>query len=230
MRTGLYGRLRQISYTPPPPVVAPGQVTGLAAGAPGETSVPLSWAQPAGTAPLTYRLEFKRTADAAWSVAAAANTSLSYTVTGLLAGTAYQFRVRAENAVGVGSYSNVVSATTDQATSTAALVASNPSYWTLGSPAPTATKTGQVVSLSGRFNGTNVSGSGLQQTVGQVPTGYRPLIDVEGQFATFYSNAGANLGRVTVAIQNNGVIRLTSFAPASSGYILFDAAMTYNAS
>ncbi|YCH23173.1 fibronectin type III domain-containing protein [Pseudomonas sp. D1-3] len=74
--------------------------------------MPLSWAQPAGTAPLTYRVEYKRTADAAWSVAAAANTSLSYMVTGLLAGTAYQFRVRAENSAGAGAYSGVVSANT----------------------------------------------------------------------------------------------------------------------
>lgn len=124
----------------------------------------------------------------------------------------------------------VVAGYPGRSTSAAPLVASNPSYWQAGSPAPTANKTGSVVSLSGRFSGTNVSGSGLQQTVGQVPIGYRPTIDVEGQFATFYSNAGANLGRVTVAIQNNGVIRLTSFAPASSGYILFDPAMTYSAS
>lgn len=109
MRSGLYGLVRQISYTPP---VAPGQVTGLAAGPADSSSVPLTWqAATLGTPTISYRIEYKRAADSSW-VFDTTQTGTSRIVTGLLASTAYQFRVRAENAVGEGAYSAIVSATT----------------------------------------------------------------------------------------------------------------------
>lgn len=111
MRSGLYCRLRQISYTADPIAVAPGQVTGLVADTAAETSVPLSWAQPSGTTPMTYRVEYKRAADSVWTLDVT-QASTTRTVTGLQAGTAYQFRVRAENAAGAGPYSTSVNAET----------------------------------------------------------------------------------------------------------------------
>lgn len=112
MRSGLYGRVRQISYVQP---VAPGQVTGLAAGTPTATSVPLTWpAVTVGTPPISYRIEYKRAADSTWSLDTT-QAGISRTVTGLQAGTAYQFRVRAENAAGAGDYSAIVSASTPAA-------------------------------------------------------------------------------------------------------------------
>ncbi len=115
MRTGLYGRIGQISYTPPPAVVAPGQVTGLAAGTADTSSVPLNWqADTLGTPPISYRIEFKRSADATWSLDTT-QAGTSRTVSGLQAGTAYQFRVRAENTAGAGAYSAVASASTTAA-------------------------------------------------------------------------------------------------------------------
>jgi len=235
MRSGLYGRLRQINYTPPPPVVAPGQVTGLAAGTAGETSVPLSWAQPAGTAPFTYRVEFKRTADAAWSVATAANTSLSYAVTGLLAGTAYQFRVRAENSAGAGVYSSTASATTQApAPSTAITIGIQGVYrgfWrgTTGSASPgnlvfgSVTKTLDAAFLQTDYSTPNGLRIGFTTTsTDGPPTNLFEYVDVEGvgrfyaadaqwfSGQNFYTWGGVPLGTWTAAGQ---VRRLTFKLP-----------------
>ena len=112
MRAGLYGRLRQIGFVQAAAPVAPGQVAGLAAGIADSSSVPLTWqADAIGTPPISYRIEYKRAADGTWSLDTT-QTGTSRTVTGLQAGTAYQFRVRAENEAGAGVYSAVLSAST----------------------------------------------------------------------------------------------------------------------
>jgi len=101
--------VRQISYVLP---VAPGQVTGLAAGTPTASSVPLSWSAVAiGTPPLSYRIEYKRVADSSWTLDTV-QSGTTRVVSGLQANTSYQFRLRAENAAGVGAYSDVVTAAT----------------------------------------------------------------------------------------------------------------------
>ena len=98
-----------VSATPPAP---PGQVTGLAAGTTGATSVPLSWTAPAsGGAPGGYTVEY-RTGSGAWTVASTTVPASPYTVTGLVASTAYEFRVTATNSGGSGPASAGVAATT----------------------------------------------------------------------------------------------------------------------
>ena len=88
-----------MSATPPAP---PGQVTGLAAGKPGSTSMPLSWTAPAsGSAPGAYTVEY-RASGGAWTVATTTAPASPYTVTGLVASTAYEFRVTATNSGGSG--------------------------------------------------------------------------------------------------------------------------------
>lgn len=110
MRAGLYGRVRQMSYTPPQP---PGQVQSLSAGTPTGTTVPLTWqAPPSGAAPFTYVVEYKTAAAATWTQYTSGLSDTSITVVPLGNSTTYQFRVKAVNAMGEGSYSAVVSATT----------------------------------------------------------------------------------------------------------------------
>lgn len=98
-----------VSATPPAP---PGQVTGLAAGTPGSTSVPLSWTAPAsGGVPGAYTVEY-RIGSGAWTVATTTAPASPHTVTGLVASTAYEFRVTATNAGGSGPASAGTAATT----------------------------------------------------------------------------------------------------------------------
>ncbi|WP_346011819.1 glycosyl hydrolase family 18 protein [Streptomyces sp. SID3343] len=81
----------------------PGTPTGLAAGAPTSSSVPLSWnAVPGATGYNVYRN----------GVFAQAATGTSATVTGLTASTAYSFQVSATNSAGESPKSATVTATT----------------------------------------------------------------------------------------------------------------------
>lgn len=73
-----------------------------------------------GSGVASYQLEYKRTADSTWTVAAAALTAAQfpYSITGLLSGTAYDTRCRAKDvANNVGAYSTTSSATTTGTTS-----------------------------------------------------------------------------------------------------------------
>lgn len=130
MRSGHYGRVRQISYVLP---VAPGQVTGLAAGTPTSTSVPLSWpAVAVGTPPISYRIEYKRATDSAWTLDTVQSGS-SRAVPGLQPSTSYQFRVRAENSAGAGAFSAVLSVSTAAQQITLSVSAA-PSTYTITPP------------------------------------------------------------------------------------------------
>lgn len=102
------------SIPPPPDPEPPGQVTGLAAGTPTSSTVPLTWNAPAsGGAPTDYVVEYKLSASPTWLVFSdGTSTATSTTVTGLSADSSYDFRVKATNALGDGAYSNTVTATT----------------------------------------------------------------------------------------------------------------------
>ena len=85
--------------------VAPGAPTGLA-GTPGDGQIELSWSAPdftGGAAISGYRIETK-TGNGPWAVTTAntGSTATSATVTGLINGTEYRFRVAAINAAGTG--------------------------------------------------------------------------------------------------------------------------------
>ena len=97
---------------PPPPSTetAPDAPTGLAAVSTGATTVNLFWSDKAYNE-TGYKIE--RSSDGTnWSqIASIGADSTSYTATGLTAGQAYSFRVRAVNATGNSGYSNVAAAT-----------------------------------------------------------------------------------------------------------------------
>lgn len=67
--------------------------------------------------------------------------------------------------------------------------------WTYGSPAPKATRQGNVVTLSGQFIASNISGSGDQQNAGILPVGFRPHPD---KTETFTVMVGSNSTTMTI--------------------------------
>jgi hypothetical protein len=93
-------------------VTLPGQPTGLAAGTPTSSAVPLTWTAPStGGAVATYLIEFKKHTDSSWTTYGTV-TGTSGTVTALVDTTQYDFRVTARNAAGSGTASATASATT----------------------------------------------------------------------------------------------------------------------
>lgn len=77
----------------------------------GDTKVVLTWTEPGngGSAITNYKVWY-RTADTEWTLFGEVST-LTATVTGLTNDTEYEFRVAAENAVGVGDVSDEVVST-----------------------------------------------------------------------------------------------------------------------
>ena len=65
--------------------------------------------------------------------------------------------------------------------------------WSVGSPAPLATRLGTTVTLSGKFIASNVQGSGDQQNAGVLPAGYRP-----GDDLTFPVMVGSTATTLTI--------------------------------
>ena len=87
-------------------VAAPSEPRGLT-GTAGDKTVALKWSAPAtanGSPVTDYVVEYRSVADASWTVFADGTSMLtSATVTGLVNGTAYLFRVRAVNAIGTSA-------------------------------------------------------------------------------------------------------------------------------
>lgn len=91
----------------------PGQVAGLSAGNPTSSAITLTWSAPSsGGVVSSYTVQFRVTDNVTWSTFATGITGTNATVTGLVASTAYQFRVYAVNAGGSGQPSPSTSANT----------------------------------------------------------------------------------------------------------------------
>ena len=92
---------------------SPGQVTGLSAGSPTTSSLVLNWSAPSsGGAVSSYTTQYRVTGATIWLTSATGIVVTSASVTGLAAGTAYDFQVYAVNGGGAGLPSVVASATT----------------------------------------------------------------------------------------------------------------------
>ncbi len=90
-----------------------GQVISLTAGSPTTTSIALNWSAPvSGGTVSNYTIQYRVTGTTAWSTFAVGLTATNASVTGLAAGTAYNFQVYAVNGSGAGPPSAVASATT----------------------------------------------------------------------------------------------------------------------
>ena len=93
----------------------PGKTKNLTSGSATANSVPLSWEAPdsdGGSAITDYKVEYSLDGITWTSVSRAASNATSYTVSSLQPGKAYQFRVTAQNSVGLGTKSDTVTATT----------------------------------------------------------------------------------------------------------------------
>jgi len=96
------GTVLSISVTPPGPPVAATNVVGT----PGVGQVTLSWTAPAsdgGAVVRDYVVQYSGNGGGTWSAGiSTGSTSGAYTVTGLVNGTSYLFRVLAKNTLGTG--------------------------------------------------------------------------------------------------------------------------------
>jgi Fibronectin type III domain len=154
--TGAYS-LGTVSYamiaggasTPPSP---PGTPTGLTAGAPTASAVPLSWTAPGtGGAPASYTLQYQVQGGTSWTqISGISGTSC--TVTGLAASTIYNFQLQAVNAGGSSAFTATTSATT-----AAGIAPGVPTGLTAGSP------TSNSVALS--WTAPSVGGNGATYNV-----------------------------------------------------------------
>lgn len=94
---------------------APGKVTGLTLGIPSATTQPLLWTAPnnGGSSITDYVIQRSPAGAGTWTTFAdGTSTAASATVTGLSSSTNYDYRVAAVNALGQGSYSDIVTGAT----------------------------------------------------------------------------------------------------------------------
>lgn len=115
--TGYHFGVRAVNFVGPSVFSSTTAATPSAPGIPvltavaGDTKVALTWTEPGngGSAIINYKVWY-RTADTEWTLFGDVST-LTATVTGLTNDTEYEFRVAAENAVGVGDVSGEVAST-----------------------------------------------------------------------------------------------------------------------
>ncbi len=94
-------------------LIAPGQVSGLTASNQTASSISLGWSGPGSGGPVSsYTVQYRLTGTTAWSTFATGVTATTAMVTGLAAGSAYDFQVFALNGAGAGPASAVISAST----------------------------------------------------------------------------------------------------------------------
>jgi hypothetical protein len=100
----------------PPPLPVPGQVANLRATPASANSIVLSW-DPLSTvgAGVTYTVQFGGHGSNIFATAADNLIGTSFTVSGLIPNSTYDFRVIAANATGSGPPSDLATATTPQA-------------------------------------------------------------------------------------------------------------------
>jgi outer membrane protein OmpA-like peptidoglycan-associated protein len=195
---------------------APGAPNSLS-GTPGDSQVALTWnaGSNGGSSITGYEVKYSSNGGVTWNVATAntGSTATSYTVSGLINGTAYQFEVAAINTVGTGTF----------ATSSA--------YVPVGAP----TVPGAPSSLSGLPGDSQVALTwGTGSNGGRLITGYEVEYSSDG---VTWNVAVANTGSTTTSYTVTGLANGTPYQfevaaintvgtgalAASSGYTPFAA-------
>ena len=104
-------------YFSPPTAAKPGPPTGLTASGNGQTQIDLRWTAPArdgGAAIMGYKIEVSEDRTF-WNdlESDTGSTTITYSHTGLRAGSTWHYRVAAINSAGTGPLSNIATGTTD---------------------------------------------------------------------------------------------------------------------
>ena len=221
-------------FSPSTPTNPPGAPQGLTAMANGATAMDLSWSVPAsdgGAAITGYRIEVSENGST-WNdlVANTHNAAVSYSHTGLTAGTTRHYRVSAINSGGTGPASNIATGTTagDSASDRAVLVAlydatdganwENNTNWLSNAPMGEWYR----VTTDGHGRVTQLYLGGNQLT-GEIPAELGDLTNLQGLYLSNNQLTGeipAELGRLTNLIDLSlHVNQLTGEIPAELGAI-----------
>lgn len=109
--TSALSSIAQCTTLSGPPL--PGSVTSISAVSESSTSIQVAWQAAASGGPVeSYSLQYRPSGSATWSGNLVGIVSTTYIVTGLTAGTAYEFRIVGTNSSGLGPYSSIIGATT----------------------------------------------------------------------------------------------------------------------
>ncbi len=168
----------------------PGAPTNVAAVAEGQTVINLSWEAPAdngGAAITGYQIFISETGSPPWALPFQNYKSTSYKHTGLSAGAARYYQVRARNSVGLGPFSKTVNATTAAAPSLSAPAA--PTGLRAEAEGP------ETISLSWNAP-TNTGGAAI--------TGYQIEVSPTGAVNT-WTDLVANTGSTTTGYVHRGL-------------------------
>ncbi|WP_432824871.1 LamG-like jellyroll fold domain-containing protein [Dactylosporangium sp. CA-092794] len=179
---GGYSPTASATTTAAADTTAPSAPAGLAATVAGNTQVNLTWTGSTDNVGVTgYRIERCSGAGCTNFTQIATSTTTTYSSTGLTAGTAYQFRVRATDAAGnLSGYSNVAAATT---TSTDTTAPSAPA----GLAATAASPTQVNLSWTAATDNVGVTGYRVERCTGASCTNYA---EIAQPTTTTYANTG----------------------------------------
>jgi hypothetical protein len=174
---------------------APQAPTGLTASTISSSQINLSWVAPSngGSAITGYKIDRSTDNGSTWStlVANTASSSTTYSNTGLVASTAYTYRVSAINSVGTSSASSTASATTSGTVITV--------------PQPPTGLASSVVSSSQ----INLSWVAPANNGGSVITGYK--IERSANAGTTWGTVSANTSSVSITYSDTGLAASTSY-------------------
>ncbi len=146
---------------------APSPATTVITGSPAPTAVPLSWLTPSsGAQPFAYQVQYRVSGTASWTNWGSPQASTSTTISGLTAGTRYDFQIVTSN-----SYGNSTSAITS------VTMASVPPAGPANPSAASMTSTTALLTWTASASGTT-------------PISYQPKYRVTGQTAWISSAAG----------------------------------------
>ncbi|TBR21531.1 MAG: DUF5011 domain-containing protein, partial [Candidatus Nitrosotenuis sp.] len=183
----------QVTRTVNVVAIAPGAPTGLSATAASSSQINLSWTAPVdngGSAITGYKIERESPVGGGWNtlVADTGSTSTTYSNSGLSAGTQYNYRVSAINAIGAGSASTAANATTS---------ATVPG-------APTALSATAISSSQ-----INLSWTAPVDNGGSAITGYK--IERESPVGGGWSTLVADTGSTSTTYSNSGLSASTQY-------------------
>ena len=210
-----------ISGTPP----ACGDPTGLSYTTPTETSTTVSWNAVSGAN--SYDVEYKKNTESTWTTAATATTVTSVDLSGLTAGTLYNWNVRANCSGGAGNYVQANFTTATPACPGSYDVSSNDNTTT----APTIALNTDIYGLinvrgdNDYYKFTIANGGTITISLTTLPADYQlALLNSGGTILQSSTNSGTNSETISATIATAGTYYARVY-PKSNG--AFNAGSCY---